>query len=433
MTNSLENYWMPFTANRAFKKEPRMLVRAEGVHYWNANGDRLLDSCAGLYTHAAGHCRPEILAAVETQMRTLDYAMAFQMGHPGSFELASRVASLTPGNLDSIFFVNSGSEAIDTALKVALNYHKVRGEAQRIRFVGRERSYHGVNFGGTSLGGLVRNKESFGPGLPGVHHMRHTLLPEQKFTRGQSEVGAELANDLERIANTYGPDTIAACIVEPIAGSTGVLVPPVGYLNRLRDICDRYGILLIFDEVICGFGRTGEAFGADAFDVTPDIMTMAKALTNGTIPMGAVAFDVKISQAITEAAADDAIELFHGYTYSGHPIACAAALAALNVYRDMALFDRAKLLSKRFLDLVFSLQELDVVTDIRGYGLLAAFDMAPGEVAGERGYDLMRWSYDAGLVLRTSGDTVILAPALISNEDHLEEMLAILKEGVSRF
>jgi beta-alanine--pyruvate transaminase len=424
---------MPFTADRAFKADPRMLVRSEGMYYWNDRGDRLIDSCAGLYTHAAGHCHPAIVAAVEHQVRTLDYAMAFQFGHPASFELAARVAALTPGNLNRIFFVNSGSEAVDTALKVALQFHKVRGQGQRTRFVGRERGYHGVNFGGTSLGGMVRNKESFGPGLTGVHHMRHTWSADQTFVQGQPPQGADLANDLERFVQSYGADTIAACIVEPIAGSGGVLVPPVGYLQQLRKICDAYGILLIFDEVICGFGRTGAPFGSQAFGVTPDMMTMAKALTNGTVPMGAVAFDDRIYETISGAAPENSVELFHGYTYSGHPLACAAGIAALNVYRDEGLFERANSIAGKFLERIFALKDIPVVKDIRGYGMLAAIDIAPNGAAGSRGFDLMRRCYENGMVLRVGADTAVLAPALIAEDDHLDEIAENLRTVLKQY
>ena len=424
---------MPFTADRAFKADPRMLVRAEAMYYWNERGDRLIDSCAGLYTHAAGHCHPAIVAAIEQQARTLDYAMAFQFGHPASFELAARVAALTPGNLNRIFFVNSGSESVDTALKVALQYHKVRGQGQRTRFVGRERGYHCVTFGGTSLGGMVRNKESFGPGLTGVHHMRHTWRADQTFVKGQPPEGADLANDLERFVLSYGADTIAACIVEPIAGSGGVLVPPVGYLQRLREICNTYGILLIFDEVICGFGRTGAPFGSQAFNVTPDIMTMAKALTNGTVPMGAVAFDDRIYETISGAAPDNSVELFHGYTYSGHPLACAAGIASLNVYRDEGLFERANSIADKFLERVFSLKDISAVKDIRGYGMLAAIDIAPNGAAGGRGFELMRRCYENGMVLRVGADTAVLAPALIANDDHLDEIVGHLRAALKQF
>jgi beta-alanine--pyruvate transaminase len=422
---------MPFTANAGFKSNPRMVERAEGMYYFDADGRRILDSCSGLYTHPAGHCHPAIVAAAEQQLHTLDYAMAFQFGHPGAFELARRVSELTPGNLNKVFYTNSGSEAVETALKIALNYHAARGESQRTRFVGREKGYHGVNFGGMSVGGIARNKNGFGAGVPHVHHMRNAYLPASRFTKGQPETGRELADDLEQFAQTYGADTIAACIVEPIAGSAGIFVPPQGYLKRLREICDRHGILLIFDEVICGFGRTGEAFGAQSFDTTPDIITMAKALTNGTIPIGAIACDTAIYDAIAAGKAANSVELFHGYTYSGHPVACAAALAALDVYRDEKLFERGKRLSGKFQDLVFGLNDLNIVRDIRGYGLLVGIDLEPGEVPGDRGYDLMQRCFEAGLVLRTSGDTLVLAPALVAKESQLEEMIAIVRQSLS--
>ena len=428
-----ENYWMPFTANAGFKLDPRMVQRAEGMYYYDAKERRILDSCAGLYTHAAGHCHPAVVAAVEEQVRNLDYAMAFQFGHPGAFELAAKVAELTPGNLNKVFFTNSGSEAVETSLKIALNYHAARGESQRTRFVGREKGYHGVNFGALSVGGIARNKNGFGAGLPNVHHMRNAYLPEYRFTKGQPEEGVEFADDLEQIVQTYGADTIAACIVEPIAGSAGIFVPPQGYLQRLREICDAHGILLIFDEVICGFGRTGSAFGAQSFGVTPDIITMAKALTNGTIPMGAVACDTFLYDAIAKGKAENVVELFHGYTFSGHPVACAAGIAALNVYRDENLFERANKLSGEFREIVFGLNDLNIVRDIRSYGLLAGIDLEPGENPGDRGYELMRTCFDNGLVLRTSGDTFVLAPALIAEKTQLEEMISILRKSLSKW
>lgn len=425
--NSLESYWMPFTANRAFKAHPRMLTRAEGMYYWNDRGDKLIDSCAGLYTHAAGHCHPGVIDPIKRQLDTLDYAMAFQMGHPAAFELAGRLAHLTPGDLDAVFFTNSGSEAVETALKLAFAYHQARGEPQRTRLVGRDKGYHGVNFGGMSLGGIARNKAQFGPGLAQIDHLRATGLPEHKFVRGQPETGAELADDLEELVKTHGGDTIAACIVEPVAGSGGVWVPPVGYLDRLREICDRHGILLIFDEVICGFGRLGAAFGADVFNVTPDIMTLAKALTNGTVPMGAVAASDRIYDTICKSADDGAIELFHGYTYSAHPVACAAGLAALEVYTSEGLFARAASLSEYFLDRVFALEGHARVSDIRGYGMLAAVDLVPGESFGVAGAQLMQAAFDAGLVLRVGGDTAVLAPALIAGEEDIDRIVATLK------
>ena len=334
--NALAHQWLPFTANRSFMARPRLLARAEGLHFWNHQGDRLLDGCSGLFCCALGHARPEIAAAVAQQMQTLDYAPPFQFANPRGFELARLVAQITPGDLNQIFFVNSGSEAVDTAMKIALAYHAANGEPQRQRFVGRERGYHGVNFGGLSLGGMVKNKEVFGTGLPGVSHLRHTWLEANRFQPGQGEHGAELADDLQRMVDLYGAKSIAACVVEPIAGSTGVLVPPRGYLQRLREICDRHGILLVFDEVICGFGRTGQAFGGHSFEVVPDLVTMAKALTNGAIPMGAVAISDRLHERVMESAPDGAIELFHGYTYSAHPVACAAGIATQKVYRDEA-------------------------------------------------------------------------------------------------
>jgi len=431
--DNLENYWMPFTANARFKSNPRMIKQAEGMYYYDANGRKILDSCAGLYTHAAGHCHPAIVNAVEAQLRSLDYAMAFQFGHSGAFELAARIAELTPGNLDKVFFTNSGSEAVETSLKIALNYHAAKGEPQRVRFVGREKGYHGVNFGGLSVGGIARNKNGFATGLPHVHHIRNAYSPENFFSEGQPETGYEFADDLEQIVRTYGADTIAACIVEPIAGSAGIFVPPKGYLQRLRKICDTHGILLIFDEVICGFGRTGEAFGAQAFDVIPDIITMAKALTNGTIPMGAVAINTTIYDQIVAGKEENTVELFHGYTYSGHPVACAAGLAALNVYRDEGLFERSKALSSKLSALVFGLRDLNIVRDIRSYGMLAGIDLEPDVATGDRGYDLMRYCFEDGLVLRTSGDSFVLAPALIANNDQLEEMIAIIRKSLVRY
>jgi len=326
---SMDEYWMPFTPNRDFRHEPKMVVRAEGMFVWNERGDKLIDASSGLFCVNAGHCRREIADAVSAQLRELDFIAPFTRGHPKQFELATRIAALTPGDLNRIFFVNSGSEAVDTAMKVALAYWQAKGQGGRTMFVSRERAYHGVNFGGTSLAGLVNNRRKFGPTLPGIAHMRHTHVAENRFVPGEGTHGAELADDLARFVNLYGAENIAACFVEPIAGSTGCLVPPVGYLARLREICDQHGILLVFDEVITGFGRTGAAFGAQSFGVTPDLMTMAKGLTNGAQPMGAVAVAERVHDAIVGAAAEGAIEFFHGYTYSGHPAACAAGLATL--------------------------------------------------------------------------------------------------------
>ena len=430
--NALSSHWMPFTANRDFKSDPRLLVRAEGMWYWTHAGARILDGASGLFCCAAGHGRREIAEAVAAQLTALDYGPSFQFGHPAAFEFASRLARITPGDLNHVFFVSSGSEAIDTALKIAMAWHQARGEGQRLRFVSRERAYHGVNIGGTALSGIMRNRETFGAVLPNVVHMRHTLQPEHRFVRGQAEHGAELAEDLQRFVDLYGAKTIAACFVEPIAGSTGVLVPPKGYLARLREICDAHGILLVFDEVICGFGRTGRAFGADSFGVVPDMITMAKALTNGAQPMGAVAVHDDIYEAVTEQASPGAIELFHGYTYSAHPAACAAGLAALDIYERENLFERAAALSDDFLDRIFSLADIPIVTDIRGYGMLAALDLAPAAIPGARGADALKRLYAAGLLIKLTGDTVILAPPLIATAADLDQIGDILRSVLTR-
>jgi beta-alanine--pyruvate transaminase len=428
--NSLEQYWMPFTANRQFKAYPRIIARAEGMYYYTDRGDALLDGSSGLFCVGAGHGRKEIAEAAQRTLTELDYAPPFQYGHPLSFELARRVAAVTPGDLNYVFFTNSGSESVDTALKIALAYHRARGEAQRQRLVGREKAYHGVNFGGISVAGILPNKKAFGLGLPGCAHMRHTWLEENKFTPGQPETGAELAEDLQRLVDLHGDDTIAACIVEPIAGSIGCLVPPKGYLERLREICDKYGILLIFDEVICGFGRTGKQFGADSFGVTPDIMTMAKALTNGVVPMGAVACSEAIYETITEAAPDMAIELFHGYTYSGCPVASAAGLATRDIFEQEKLVERAAAMSPRFLEGLFALKDLPVVIDIRGYGLFGTLDLAPKERPGLRGYHLIQQLFDAGLIIKMTGDSLLVAPPFICEDAHLDELFTKIRAAL---
>ncbi|MDD2878181.1 MAG: aspartate aminotransferase family protein [Acidiphilium sp.] len=424
----MNHHWMPFTANRQFHEAPRIIARAEGVYYWNSAGEKLLDAVSGLYTTPAGHGRQEIREAVTQQLQELDYAPPFQFGTPGSFRLAHELAQMLPEGLNRVFFAGSGSEAVETALKIAIQYHRVRGQGQRQRLVGRARGYHGVNFAGWSVGGMVKNREAFGLGLPGVAHLRHTHIEANRFTMGQGEHGGvDLADDLQRLVDLHGGDTIAACIVEPIAGSTGILVPPKGYLERLRAICDTHGILLIFDEVICGFGRTGHAFAADAFGVTPDIMTLAKAITNGNIPMAAVAVRQGIQQAIFDAAGPDAVEFFHGYTYSAHPVACAAALATLKIYRDDALFARGAALVPKFLEQIAGLADIPIVTDTRGYGLLGAVDLATQGGPGLRGFAVMRRCFEQGLVLRVAGDTVILAPLFITTESQLDEMFTLLR------
>ena len=422
----LNALWMPFTPNRAFKREPRLLQRSRGVHLWTDDGRRVLDGVAGLFTCAAGHGRREIARAVHRQLRTLDYMPSFARGHRGAFTLAERLAGMLPGDLNRVFFCNSGSEAVDTAIKMALQYHLARGEAQRNLFVSRQRAYHGVNLGGTALSGMLPNRAAFGVGLANVVHMRATWTEEQRFSRGQPDSGAERAEDLLAMIQTYGAERIAACFVEPIAGSTGVLVPPQGYLERLRELCDEHGILLVFDEVITGFGRTGDTFAAESFGVTPDVITMAKALTNGAQPMGAVAVRDGVYDAIMDAAPDGAIEFFHGYTYSGHPAACAAAHATLDIFERERLFARARELSEPFLDHLFGLQNFPCVTDVRGYGLLGAVELAPGEVPGQRGFQVQQRLFDAGLHVKATGDAILLAPPFTISRAELTELRDLL-------
>ncbi len=431
--NTLENHWMPFTTNRDFKADPRLMVKAEGLYYWNHKGEKLVDASSGLFCCAAGHGRKEILDAVTAQMAEIDYTPHFQLGHPSSFELARMVAKITPGDLDYVFFCNSGSEAVESAIKIALAYHVANGEGQRTRFVSRERAYHGVNIGGVSLSGMMRNREAFGAVMPGVVHLRHTWLPENRFCIGEPPTGAELADDLQRFVDLYGPRSIAACFVEPIAGSTGVLIPPKGYLKRLRDICDKNGILLVFDEVICGFGRTGKAFAAQSFGVTPDMITMAKALTNGALPMGAVAVSEKIYNTVVGAAADGAVEFFHGYTYSAHPAACAAGIAALRIYEKEGLFERAAEMSSYFLDRMYALKDIKAVTDIRGYGMLCGIDLAPAARPGLRGYDATKRLFERGLHIKFTGDAGICAPALVAKKKHIDEIYNIFREVFSAY
>ena len=428
---SLDELWMPFTPNRDFKADPRIVVRAEGMYYWNDRGEKIIDASSGLFCVAAGHGRKEIADAVHRQLGELDFVAPFMRGHPKSFELAARVAELTPGDLNRIFFVNSGSEAVDTAMKAALAYHQARGQPGRTMFVSRERAYHGVNFGGVALSGIVNNRRKYGPGIAGVVHMRHTHLKENLFTRGEGAHGADLADDLTRFVNLYGAENIAACFVEPIAGSTGCLVPPKGYLARLREICDAHGILLVFDEVITGFGRTGQAFAGQSFGVTPDMMTMAKALTNAAQPMGAVAMSERIYDTVMAAAQEGAIEFFHGYTYSAHPAACAAGLATLDIYRSEGLFERARALAPYFQDGMFSLRGAPHVTDIRGYGMFAAFDLASDGMPGRRGNILQKKLFDNGLNLKNTGDCALVAPPLIAEKQHVDAIVDILRKTVS--
>src|SRR5215831_10871088 len=428
---SLDEYWMPFTPNRDFKSDPKIAVRAEGMFYWNDRGEKIIDASSGMFCVAAGHSRKEIAEAVHQQLLELDYVAPFLRAHPKSFEFASRIAELTPGDLNRIFFVNSGSEAVDTAMKVALAYHHARGQAGRTMFVSRERAYHGVNFGGTSLSGMVNNRRKFGPTLPGIAHMRHTHIKENFFTRGEGAHGAEFAEDLQRFVALYGAENIAACFIEPIAGSSGCLVPPKGYLKRIREICDQHGILLVFDEVICGFGRTGKAFASQSFGVTPDIMTMAKGLTNGAQPMGAVAVSERIHDTIVAASQDGAIEFFHGYTYSGHPAPCAAGLATLDIYRKEGLFERSAELLPYFLDGIFSLRDVPAVSELRGYGMFAAIDLHPKGAPGSRGHQLQKKLFDNGLHLKNTGDSALVAPPLIAERSHIDAIVDCLRKTLA--
>ncbi len=425
----LEAFWMPFTANRQFKANPRLLARAEGMHYWTPDGRQVLDAVAGLWCVNAGHGRREIADAVSRQVATMDYAPPFQMGHAGAFELANEVVSWLPPGLSHVFFTNSGSESVDTALKIALAWHRARGEGTRTRFIGRERGYHGVGFGGISVGGMVNNRKWFGTALPGVDHLPHTHdLAHNAHTRGEPVHGAGLADELERLVALHDASNIAAVIVEPVAGSTGVLIPPRGYLQRLREICSRYGILLIFDEVITGFGRLGAPFASQYFGVTPDMITMAKGLTNGTVPMGAVAASTQIHETFMQGP-EGAIELFHGYTYSAHPLACAAGIATQQVYRREGLLTRASELADYWADGVHSLKGLPHVIDLRNLGLIGAVELEPipGR-PGARGHQAFVRAFEKGLLLRVTGDIIALSPPLIIERQHIDQVFGLLGE-----
>lgn len=433
MSQPLDAYWMPFTANRQFKKSPRILAKASGMHFWTDDGRQILDAIAGLWCVNAGHARPKIVQAIAEQAALLDYAPPFQMAHPKAFALAERVAGLTPAELTKVFFTNSGSESVDTALKIALAYHRVRGEGHRTRLIGRERGYHGVNFGGISVGGMVVNRKMFGAMLAGVDHIRHTHDPARNgYTVGQPEHGAEFADDLERLCALHDPSTIAAVVVEPVAGSTGVLIPPKGYLNRLREICDRHGILLIFDEVITGFGRTGQPFAAQTFGVTPDMILMAKGLTNGCVPMGAVAVRQSIHDAFMTGP-EHLIEFFHGYTYSSHPLACAAGLATLETYADEGLLTRAQQMQGYFAEALHSLRGLPNVIDIRNIGLVGGVELAslPGEPA-KRAFNVFLDCYDKGVLIRTTGDTLAFSPPLIIERAQIDQLIDTVRGAIQR-
>ncbi|MFZ2987129.1 aspartate aminotransferase family protein [Ideonella sp.] len=433
MTANLDAYWMPFTANRQFKKAPRLFTKADGMHFWTDDGREVLDGVAGLWCVNAGHARPRIVKAIAEQAAELDFAPPFQMAHPKAFELASRVAELAPKGMNKVFFTNSGSESVETALKIALAYHRVRGEAHRTRLIGRERGYHGVNFGGISVGGMVANRKMFGTMLGGVDHIRHTHDPlRNAFSVGQPAHGAELADDLERLCALHDPSTIAAVIVEPVAGSTGVLVPPQGYLQRLRELCDKHGILLIFDEVITGFGRTGQAFAAQTFGVTPDLITCAKGLTNGCVPMGAVIAKQGIYDTFMQGP-EHLIEFFHGYTYSAHPLACAAGLATLDTYAEEGLLTRAAELEGYFAEAVHSLKGLPNVIDIRNIGLVGGIELSPRPGAPtQRAFDVFLDCYQAGVLVRTTGDTVALSPPLIISRAQIDQLVDIVGTAIKR-
>jgi beta-alanine--pyruvate transaminase len=423
-SNSLEAFWMPFSNNRAFKQQPRLLARAKDMHYFTPDGRAVLDGTSGLWCVNAGHTRERIVQAIQRQAAELDFAPTFHLGHPLVFELATRVAEIFPLGIDHVFFCNSGSEAVDSALKIALAYQKAIGQGARTRLIGRERAYHGVGFGGISVGGIGPNRRQWGPMLPGVDHLRHTHDPASgTFIRGQRETGAELADDLERLVALHGADTIAAVIVEPMAGSTGVLIPPKGYLERLREIATRHGILLIFDEVITAFGRLGYATAAERFGVTPDLITCAKGLTNAAVPMGAVGVRSEIYDAVVQSS-PPGIELFHGYTYSGHPLAAAAGLATLDLYAEEGLFERARSMESAFADAVHSLKGARHVIDVRSLGLVAGIELEPRPGApGARGMEVFHRCFDTGLLTRVTGDILALSPPLILQPGHIDEMV----------
>ncbi len=432
--NSLNEHWMPFTSNKDFKENPRLITEAKGVYLKNHQGQTQIDASSGLFCNPFGHSREEIINSITNQLKKLDYAQPFQQGFGGSFELATRISKHTPGNLNRIFFSTGGSDAVESAIKISIAYHKARGQGQRFRIVGRERAYHGMHIGGTSVGGMINNIKTFASVLmPGVVHMRHTHLPDHKFISGQPETGAELADDLERICANFGSENVAACIVEPIAGSTGTLVPPKGYLQRLREICDKHGILLIFDEVITGWGRTGSPFASQEFGVTPDIMTIAKATTNGIVPMGATACKEEIYDTIMEASPKGTIELFHGYTYSGIPIEEVAALGVQDIIVKEDIFSRAKEMTPYFQEGLMSLKDLEAVDNIRGYGMMGGVDMKMDKKPGVAGFTTFKHCYEAGVNFKATGDCLIIAPMFICEKKHIDEIIEKLRTGISNY
>ncbi len=434
--NSLNEHWMPFTDNKSFKKNPRLIVDAKGVYLTNHEGKKMIDASSGLFCNPLGHGRKEITEAVSKQLDKLDYCQPFNQGYGGSFELATRIAKKTPEGINRIFYTICGSTAVETAIKISIAYHRAKGDSKRFRFVGRERGYHGMNIGATTVGGMINNVKTFASVLmPGVQHMRHTHLPEHKFVKGQPETGVEMAEDLERIAMNFGGENIAACIVEPIAGSTGTLVPPKGYLKRLREICDKHGILLIFDEVITGWGRTGSAFAAQEWNVKPDIMTMAKATTNGVVPMGVVAVKEEIYDAVLDgsSAPEGTPELFHGYTYSGIPVAVAAALAVQDIFDKEDIFKRAKEMSPYLQDGLQSLKDLKEIVSIRGYGMMGGIEIKMKDKPGKAGYQVFKHCYDAGVNFKNTGDNLIIAPQFICEKKHIDEIIEKLRTGISNY
>ena len=429
--SNLDNFWMPFTANRIFKQNPRLLVKAEGMFYTSEDGRKILDGISGMWCCNAGHCHPHIVKAVQDQIAEMDYATAFNMAHPSVFKLANKISQLTPDSLNKIFFANSGSEAVDTALKIALAYHASNGEADRTKFISREKGYHGVNFGGTSVGGILNNRINFGPLFEKGNCLSSTWnLEEMAFSKGQPDWGDHLATELEEILLSNGPSNVAAVILEPIVGSGGVIVPPKGYLELIKEICTKYNVLLIFDEVITGFGRVGEAFASKRFGICPDIITMAKGLTNASVPMSAVAVDNSIYNQIVNNSKEN-IELFHGYTYSGHPVAAAAAIASLEVYEKEDLFNKSKEIEDKFEEAVHSLKGENTIVDIRNFGLMAAIHFSSDITsATDKANSIFQYCYENDVLVRFSGDYIVLSPALIAKEEHIDKIVHTIREGL---
>ena len=427
----LRNQWIPFTPNRDFKDDPRMFVRASGKYFYGPDGNPILDGSSGLFTTPAGHARPEIANAVYQQIQTLDYTSSFLRSHPTAITAIEALLPLLPEGLNQVFMTSSGSEAVDTAVKIALHYQRARKQASRTIFVSRERAYHGSNLTGVALSGIPSNRRDFGVPIMPVVHMRHTWLEENRFQPGQGVYGAYLADDLLRLIQLHGAENIASCIIEPIAGSTGTLVPPVGYLERVREICDVHDILLIFDEVICGFGRTGKAFASQSFGVTPDILVMAKAVTNGVIPMGCVAVHQHIYDTVVEADPKRTVEFFHGYTSSAHPVACAACIATLGINDRENLFAAAETLSPYFLERLFQLAGVRGILDVRGYGMLGGIDLDPA-VLGTDGYGFQKKLYDRGLHVKSTGNSVIVAPPFTSTHSDLDHIVSIIEETLTK-